>query len=152
MTSSGKGKIHTLHMIDVSIFLPPNRKCDKTDCNSMYPTWRVFNCGHSFHTPCLLPSLSTCFLCKEMLSEKLKQLSEKINASVFDTAFQEAKDDASDDDSDVDNNDDEDMPSDFDDGDVEGGEMMDDEAGRALRVDTLIYKIANWKRNVPTMH
>eukprot|EP00794_Sanderia_malayensis_P002757 gene2757-3187_t len=67
----------------------------------------------------------------EMLSEKLKQLSE---------------------DSDVENNDDEGMPSDFDDGDVEGGEMMDDEAGRALRVDTLIYKIANWKRNVPTMH
>eukprot|EP00794_Sanderia_malayensis_P003894 gene3894-4439_t len=87
-----------------------------------------------------------------MLSEKLKQLSEKINASVFDRAFQEAKDDDSDDDSDVENNDDEDMPSDFDDGDVEGGEMMDDEAGRALRVDTHIYEIANWKRNVPTKH
>ena len=76
------------------MFLPPNRKCDKADCNRIYPTWRVFNCGHSFHVVCLLPSLSTCFLCKEMLSEKSKLLSDRINESVFDTTYQETINDS----------------------------------------------------------
>ena len=134
-----------------NILLPSNRKCDKADCNRIYPTWRVFNCGNSFHIPCLLPSLSTCFLCKEMLSEKLKLLSDRINESVFDTAFQDTTNDSSDDDTAESMNEDEDdpdVPSDLDGDDVE----MGDEESRARRVEVLIYKIANWRRPFPTMH
>ena len=141
-----------------NVFLPPNRKCDKADCKRIYPTWRVFNCGHSFHIPCLLPSLSTCFLCKEILSEKLKLLSDRINESVFDKTYQETTNDAASDDEttaestnmneEEDDDDDQVVPSDLD-GDVE---MDDDEEGRVRRVEALMHTITSWKRPFPEMH
>ena len=48
-----------------------------------------------------------------------------------------------------DDDDDQEVPSDLDgDDDVE----MDDEEGRARRVEALVYKIASWKRPFPEMH
>ena len=93
-----------------------------------------------------------------MLSEKLKLLSDRINESVFDTTYQETTNDSGDEEATAestnmneedDDDDDQVMPNDLDDGDdVE----MDDEGGRARRVEALMHKIASWKRPFPQMH
>lgn len=91
-----------------------------------------------------------------MLSEKLTLLTNRINESVFDTTFRDTTNDASDDETAETTNMDEEDEDDEDHQEVPGGDdddvEMDDEEGRARRVEALICNIANWRRPFPEMH
>ena len=113
------------------------RKCDmKDECKSKEsPMWRVFRgCGHSYHTVCLIPDISSCPKCAHVVSIELKTLATKATEAVFQL----------------------DQISEFDDdsAELEEDDFPEDEqnilGAESGRVEALIQEIWSWQRpNVP---
>ena len=49
-------------------------------------------CGHSFHTECLIPDISSCSLCKQTIATFIEELSGRANDAVFNLDDEEKAD------------------------------------------------------------
>ena len=108
----------------------------KEECeNKESPMWRVFRgCGHSYHTVCLIPDISSCPKCNHVLSIEMTALATKATEAVFQV----------------------DQRHEFDDEDanLEEKDIIEDDHNvikvESGRIETLTQQIWSWQRpNVP---
>ena len=104
----------------------------KEECKSKEsPMWRVFRgCGHSYHTVCLIPDISSCPKCVHVVSIEMATLATKATEAVFQA----------------------DQSHDFDD---DGAEVQEEDfteeeqniiGAESGRVESLIQQIWSWQR------
>ena len=100
-------------------------------------------CGHSFHTECLIPEISSCPLCKQTIATFIEELSGKANDVVFNLDDEEQVDATTDEEQDG-----------RDEEIEEGGEDSDEDEVDATdnpRFSAIVNSIWSWQRPIVDM-
>ena len=95
-------------------------------------------CGHSFHTECLIPNISSCPLCKQTIATFIKKLSGKANHAVFNLDDEKEADTTTDEEQD---GHDEDIETNGEDSDEDEVDATDDSL-----FSVIVHSIWSWQR------
>ena len=128
-----------------SFHLFQNRRYDLHGCAVDSPIWKVFRgYGHSYHTQCLVPKISSGPLCLTVVARSMQTLAEKANHAVFNVENDDNKE----------NYDNEEDESDSKGEEVEEDDLADilptdaDEGAMNKHVDKIVQEILRWRRPV----